>query len=167
MADSHEAIADNSTLSNFARSGHLDLLQKIFPQGVWTTAEVVAELERGAGKYPELLELLNAQSSWLKVVEKLSPKELEIQRQLREQHPSIRRGADSSVLAVAKSRSWLVLTDDGAMKKVAEREGIGVLGTIDILRLATQKGFITHSQARQIKADMEAKARFQVKDPEP
>jgi predicted nucleic acid-binding protein len=53
------------------------------------------------------------------------------------------------------------------MKKVAEREGIGVLGTTDILRLATQKDFITHSQARQIKADMEAKARFRVKDPDP
>jgi predicted nucleic acid-binding protein len=60
-----------------------------------------------------------------------------------------------------------VLTDDEAMKKVAEREGIGVLGTTDILRLATQKDFITHSQARQIKADMEAKARFRVKDPDP
>jgi hypothetical protein len=108
LADSHEAIADNSTLSNFARSGHLGLLQKIFLQGVWTTAEVVAELERGAGKYPELLELLNAQSSWLKVVEELSP-----------------------------------------------------------LRLANTEGLHDPSRARQIKADMEAKARFRVKDPEP
>ena len=167
MANSHEAIADNSTLSNFARSGHLDLLQKIFHCGVWTTAGVIAELERGVAKYPELQQLLNAQGSWLKVVEELSEQELQIQGQLMGQYPSIRRGADSSVLAVAKSRNWLVLTDDEAMAKVAHREGVRVLGTAEILELASQKGFITFSQSQQVKADMEAKARFRVKDPDP
>ena len=127
----------------------------------------MAELERGAEKYPELQELLNSQCSWLKVVKELSPVELEVQRQLKEQYPSIRRGADSSVLAVAKSQGWLVLTDDEAMRKVAQREGVKVLGTADILKLAGQKGFITRSQAQQIKADMEAKARFRVKNSEP
>jgi len=167
LANTHEAIADNSTLSNFARSGHLDLLQKIFPCGVWTTAEVIAELERGVAKYPQLQQLLNAQGSWLKVVEKLSEQELQIQGQLMERYPSIRRGADSSVLAVAKSRNWLVLTDDEAMAKVAQREGIKVLGTAEILKLARQRGFLTFSQSQQVKADMEAKARFRVKALEP
>jgi hypothetical protein len=60
------------------------------------------------GKCPELRELLNAQSSWLKVVEELSP-----------------------------------------------------------LRLANTEGLHDPSQARQIKAEMEVKARFRVKDPEP
>ena len=162
MANTHEAIADNSTLSNFARSGHLDLLQKIFPCGVWTTAEVIAELERGVAKYPQLQQLLNAQGSWLKVVGRLNEQELQIQGQLMERYPSIRRGADSSVLAVAKSRNWLVLTDDEAMAKVAQREGIKVLGTAEILKLARQRGFLTFSQSQQVKADMEAKARFRV-----
>lgn len=167
MASSSEVIADNSTLSNFARSGHLNLLRQLFPNGIWTTSEVIAEIKRGVAKYPSLKSLLSAWKTWLKVISRLKRDELQIQQHLKRQYTSIREGADSSVLAVAKARSWIVMTDDEGMIKVARQEGIQVLGTADLLREAMWRGLLTLAQLQQVKMDIEAKAKFRVKDPDP
>jgi predicted nucleic acid-binding protein len=161
-------IADNSTLSNFARSSHFAMLLRLFPEGLWTTADVIAEIERGVGKYPALQAIMDSQGEWLRVVEELTPGEAVTRQQLISRHRGIRRGADSGILAVARARGWTVLTDDyragKGMVAVARQEGLAVMGTKDLPDIGVRERVITTDQARQIVVDMAVKARFQVKD---
>lgn len=164
MEGHEEIIADTSLLSNFARSGHLDLLKRLFPNGVWVTKGVQEEIARGVTKYPELQELLETEDLWLKVVKELEPSEEQEKQRLQKQYAGIRKGADAAVLAVAKVRKWKVLTDDDrwgkGMVSIAKRENIGILRSQELLKLAVCKGLISHQEAQQIKRDIANKARY-------
>lgn len=110
-------VADNSLLSNFARGGYMDLLRGLFPDVLWTTRRVIDEIERGVGRYPDLQVLLDVAGSWLRGVEDW---DLSVESHFRQRYAAVRRGADASVLAVAKEgrRAWTVLTDDKGMIRV-------------------------------------------------
>jgi predicted nucleic acid-binding protein len=158
-------IVDSSTLSNFARAGHLNLLKTIFHAGLLTTSDVIEEIERGSEKYPELRMILNELNSWLKVVDKLTEEEQSLIRNLRITHEEFEEGADASLLAVAKERSLVLITDDKYLKKVAEREGVKVVGTVEILEEAINRGLIRSvEELKQIVRYMEHMARFRLKD---
>lgn len=74
--------------------------------------------------------------------------------------------ADASVLAVAKERSWAVLSDDNrrgkGMQYVADQEGITYLCTLDLLRRAIRESLISADLARKIVEDMAEHARFRI-----
>lgn len=174
MLEGHEeTIADTSLLSNFARSGHLDLLKRLFPNGVWVTEGVREEIAKGVAKYPELQELLEAEDLWLKVVKELEPSEERERQRLQKQYAGIRKGADAAVLAVAKVRNWVVLTDDDregkGMVSIARQEGIKVLRSQELLELAVRRGLISRQKAKQIKRDIASKARYSriLREPDP
>ncbi len=164
-----EVVVDTTVLSHFARSGHLDLLRRLFPNGLWTTSDVIGELTEGARKYPELKEVLDATSSWLRVIDDLTESEHELSEELRRNYRHIRKGADAPILAVAKERKFHVFTDDNrkgkGMKFVARQEEIPLLTTQDLLREAVSMGLITPEDECRIRADMKKKARYEVKDP--
>jgi predicted nucleic acid-binding protein len=158
-------IVDSSTLSNFVRAGHLNLLKTLFHAGLLTTSDVIEEIERGSEKYPELQTVLNELNLWLKVVEELTEKEQSLIRNLRITHEEFEEGADASLLAVAKERNLVLITDDKYLKKVAEREGVKVVGTVEILDEAINRGLIrSKEELNQIARDMEHRARFRLKD---
>ncbi len=158
-------IVDSSTLSNFARAGYLNLLKTLFHAGLLTTSNVIEEIERGSEKYPELRTVLNEQNLWLKVVDELTEEERSMIRNLRITHKEFEAGADASLLAVAKERNLVLITDDRYLKKVAEREGVKVVGTVEILKEAINKGLIRSAEElRQIVIDMAHAARFRLKD---
>ncbi len=170
MGPPHDVIADNSTLSNFARSEHFDVLQNLFRSGIWTTALVIAEIERGLGKHPSLQSIIDAQSQWLHVIEDLEDAEDQQMQALQAAHRRL-SATDASILAVAKERGWTVLTDDNrggkGMQFVAQQEGVPFWSTLDLLRQAVGQALITQTEMQQIKLDIAAKARFQIKDPDP
>jgi len=158
-------IVDSSTLSNFVRAGYLNLLKTIFHAGLLTTSDVIEEIERGSEKYPELQTVLNELNLWLKVVDELTEKEQSLIRNLRITHEEFEEGADASLLAGAKERNLVLITDDEDLKKVAEQEGVEVVGTVEILREARNRGLIrSEEELKQIVIDMEHKARFRLKD---
>jgi len=158
-------IVDSSTLSNFARAGYLNLLKTLFHAGLLTTSDVIEEFERGSEKYPELRTVLNEQNLWLKVVDELTEKEQSLIRSLRITHEEFEEGADASLLAVAKERNLMLITDDKYLKKIAEREGVKVVGTVEILEEAINRGLIRSvEELKQIVIDMEHLARFRLKD---
>jgi predicted nucleic acid-binding protein len=158
-------IVDSSTLSNFARAGYLNLLKTLFHAGLLTTSDVIEEIERGSEKYPELRMVLNELNSWLKVVDKLTEEEQSLIRNLRITHEEFEEGADASLLAVAKERSLVLITDDKYLKKVAEQEDVKVIGTVEILEEAINRGLIrSEEELKQIVRDMEHRARFRLKD---
>ena len=158
-------IVDSSTLSNFARAGYLNLLKTLFHAGLLTTSDVIEEIERGSEKYPELRTVLNELNLWLKVVDELTEEEQSLIRSLRITHKEFEEGADSSLLAVAKERNLMLITDDKYLKKIAEQEGVKVVGTAEILEEAINKGLIRSvEELKQIAIDMEHLARFRLKD---
>jgi predicted nucleic acid-binding protein len=158
-------IVDSSTLSNFARAGYLNLLKTLFHAGLLTTSDVIEEIERGSEKYPELQTVLNELNLWLKVVDELTEKEQSLIRNLRITHEEFEEGADASLLAVAKERNLVLITDDKYLKKVAEREDVKVVGTVEILEKAINRGLIrSKEELDQIARDMEHRARFRLKD---
>ncbi len=158
-------IVDNSTLSNFVRAGYLNLLKTIFHAGLLTTSDVIEEIERGSEKYPELHTVLNELNLWLKVVDELTEEEQSLIRNLKITHKKFEEGADASLLAVAKERNLVLITDDEYLKKVAEQEGVEVVGTVKILEEARNRGLIrSEEELKQIVIDMEHKARFRLKD---
>jgi predicted nucleic acid-binding protein len=158
-------IVDNSTLSNFARAGYLNLLKTIFHAGLLTTSDVIEEIERGSEKYPELRTVLNELNLWLKVVDELTEEEQSLISNLRITHEEFEEGADASLLAVAKERNLVLITDDKYLKKVAEQEGVKVVGTVEILEEAINRGLIrSEEELNQIAIDMKRKAHFRLKD---
>jgi predicted nucleic acid-binding protein len=158
-------IIDSSTLSNFARAGCLKLLKKLFHAGLLTTSDVIEEIGRGSEKYPELRTILNEQSLWLKVVDELTEEEQSLIRNLRITHEEFEEGADASLLAVAKERNLVLITDDKYLKKVAEQEDVKVVGTVEILEKAINRGLIRSiEELKQIVIDMAHSARFRLKD---
>jgi len=158
-------IVDSSTLSNFARAGYLNLLKTLFHAGLLTTSDVIEEFERGSEKYPELRRVLNEQNLWLKVVDELTEEEQSLIRNLRITYEEFEEGADASLLAVAKERNLMLITDDKYLKKIAEREGVKVVGTVEILEEAINRGLIRSvEELKQIVINMEHVARFRLKD---
>jgi predicted nucleic acid-binding protein len=158
-------IVDNSTLSNFVRAGYLNLLKTIFHAGLLTTSDVIEEIERGSEKYPELRMVLNELNLWLKVVDELTEEEQSLIRNLRITHEEFEEGADASLLAVAKERNLVLITDDKYLKKVAEQEDVKVVGTVEILEEARNRGLIRSAEElNQIVIDMANMARFRLTD---
>jgi len=158
-------IVDSSTLSNFVRAGYLNLLKTLFHAGILTTSDVIEEIERGSEKYPELWTVLDEQNLWLKVVDELTEKEQSLIRNLRITHEEFEEGADASLLAVAKKRNLVLITDDKYLKKVAEQEDVKVVGTVEILEEAINRGLIRSvEELKQIVIDMAHMARFRLKD---
>jgi len=99
-----ETIADTSTLSNFARSGWWWLLEKMFPKGMFTTDDVMEEIEKGIDKGYDLNSVIKARGNWLEIIETLNNNEVTVLKQLRKEYKSIRQGAEATVLAIAKVR---------------------------------------------------------------
>jgi len=158
-------IVDSSTLSNFARAGYLNLLKTLFHASLLTTSDVIEEIERGSEKYPELRTVLNERNLWLKVVDELTEEEQSLIRNLRITYEEFEEGADASLLAVAKERNLMLITDDKYLKKVAEQKGVKVIGTVEILEEAINRGLIRSvEELKQIVIDMGHMARFRLKD---
>lgn len=143
----------------------MNLLKTLFHAGLLTTSDVIEEIERGSEKYPELWTVLNEQNLWLKVVDELTEKEQSLIRNLRITHEEFEEGADASLLAMAKERNLVLITDDRYLKKVAEQEGVKVVGTVEILEKAINRGLIRSvEELKQIVIDMAHRARFKLTD---
>jgi Predicted nucleic acid-binding protein, contains PIN domain len=154
-------IVDSSTLSNFARAGYLNLLKTIFHAGLLTTSDVIEEIERGSKKYTELRAVLNEQNLRLKLVDELTEEEQNLIRKLRTTHKEFEEGADASLLAVAKERNLVLITDDKYLKKVAKQKDVKVIGTVEVLEKAIKRGLIRSiEELKQIVIDMEHMASF-------
>ncbi len=98
-------------------------------------------------------------------MDELTEEEQSLIRNLRITHEEFEEGADASLLAVAKERNLVLITDDRYLKKVAKQEGVKAVGTVEILEEAINKGLIRSAEElKQIVIDMAHAARFRLKD---
>lgn len=62
---------------------------------------------------------------------------------------------DAIAMAIAKQRSWILLTGDAAMRAAAQREHIDFKGTLWLLDDIVDAGIIDRTQYRQILVDIQ------------
>ena len=145
-------VADNTVLSNFALIGREDILQQVFRKNFFTTQEVFEELERGQDRGV----LPKRNWRWIKILRINSPQETRLFRLF---SASFGKG-ESSCVSVAVSRNLKILTDDLDARKLAQRRGIPVSGTIGILVEAVRIGILSLDEGNTMLSKMTAKGYF-------
>jgi predicted nucleic acid-binding protein len=156
MPDSHlRFVFDSTALSYFARLDRLDLLEKCYRHQACTTIFVCDEIQRGiTAGYPlrPILRALKPLSSdgWLVVVSLESAQE----QSLFVQFSSTLGPGESSCLSVARSRGYVVVTDDLAARRAAGSHNIDVTGTIGILVRLVRERHVSLQEANDLLAGM-------------
>jgi len=145
-------VADNTVLSNFALIKREDILVKLFENALFTTEEVIDELKRGEKRNV----LPKRDWQWIKVLKMESSQEEFLFRLLAE---SLGKG-ESSCLSIAISRDLKVLTDDRDARRLAQRRGVPVSGTIGVLVEAVREGLLSVEEANTMLSDMIEKGYF-------
>ena len=146
-----EVIFDTNVLSNFALTGRLDLLHKLYPASACCTFSVVAEINSGLRKGQCGLAPLSGikDSGWPSLLV-LTESELKLQEIL-----LISLGVgESSCIAVAAHSNMIFACDDQLARKEATRLTILLTGTIGILMKAIRLGLINNSNANELLQEM-------------
>jgi predicted nucleic acid-binding protein len=140
-------VLDNTVLSNFATVNRPELVMRLWPGQVYTTAAVVSEYRSGVRtrSLPAL--------AWtdLPTVD-LTEEEASFGDTL---PPRLRPG-ERTCIAVAMHRDSGLATDDRDAREVAQRLGVRVTGTLGILVLAVEQHELTLDQANELLSRMVA-----------
>ncbi len=143
-------IATNSTpLIYLAKLSYLHLLRDLFDE-VIAPADVTREVLSGKtyGYQDAGMAEKGKQDGWLREVELSEAQEAEV-LQLRRTFSDISK-AGGAAIVVAKGAGVPVCLDDSRAAKVAELMGVGHLGTLAIILLATQRGLMQKKDARRL-----------------
>jgi predicted nucleic acid-binding protein len=130
-----EAVVDNTLLSNFAHIQQPKLLAAAFDQPV-TARAVLDELEVGV----QIARIPCVDWSWLRVIELTDDERL---------NQTLGRG-EAACIALAKSRQWIILTDDRA----AREAGLIVSGTLGALMNLVRANALSLAEAYKFLATM-------------
>jgi predicted nucleic acid-binding protein len=141
-------ISNTTVISNFASIGQLDVLRQLFGSLAISTEvyhEIEVGLEEGYRFYEGIDQVMRPFSSggWIELTSMADDQEL---RSFHEMPTRLHRG-ESSCLAIARYRNWLLLTDDRNAREEAMRQDIRVSGSIGCLVLAVDHGICSLSQA--------------------
>ena len=141
-------ISNTTVISNFASIGQLDVLRQLFGSLAISTEvyhEIEVGLEEGYRFYEGIDQVMSPFSNggWIELTSMADDQEL---RSFHEMPARLHRG-ESSCLAIARHRNWLLLTDDRDARREAMRQGIRVSGSIGCLVLAVDHGICSLSQA--------------------
>ena len=141
------SLADTTVLSNFAQIGRPDLLRRAFP-GLTTPEAVREELAKG-----ERLGLVPVCDwSWLTAVELTGAEQAraaDLERHL--------QAGEAACIAVTEHRGGLLLTDDGAARRLAESLGVEISGTIGVLVKLLRRKILPLEQGDNLLAEMMAR----------
>lgn len=141
-------ISNTTVISNFASIGQLDVLRQLFGSLAISTEvyhEIEVGLEEGYRFYEGTDQVVSPFSSdgWIQLTSMTDDQEL---RYFHEMPAHLHHG-ESSSLAIARHRKWLLLTDDRHARQEAMQQGIRVSGSIGCLVLAVDQGLCSLSQA--------------------
>ena len=141
-------ISNTTVISNFASIRQLDVLRQLFGSlaiSIEVYHEIQAGLEEGYRFYEGIDQVMSPFSSggWIQLTSMTDDQELRSFHDM----PARLHSGESSSLAIARHRSWLLLTDDRHARQEARRQGIMVSGSIGCLVLAVERGVCSLSQA--------------------
>ena len=145
-------LVDNTVLSNFALIERDDILNSLFKDLLYTTHEVLQELRLGEDKGI----LPKRDWRWIKILKIESSQEEFLFSLFTD---TFGKG-ESSCLSIAKARTFKVLTDDLDARKLAQRIGIPISGTIGILVSAIREGILSINEGNAMLLKMVEKGYF-------
>jgi predicted nucleic acid-binding protein len=144
-------VFDNSPLSHFARAAQLDLLASLVRgHDCVTTSEVRTELLTGTAEHPELANALAL--PWLRTVELTDITELTAFARFKSElggGPS-RNVGEATTLAWAKSHTGIIIMDERAGSRIAQREEIEVHGSLWLVTNGLRSGLLDRSEAEDL-----------------
>jgi predicted nucleic acid-binding protein len=149
---SEGVLADNTILSNFVLIGREDILNKVFKNSLFTTEEVVEEIQQGENRGV----LPKGDWRWVKVLKVETAQEKFLFQLF---SLSLGKG-ESSCLSIATTRNCKMLTDDLDARKLAQRKGIPVSGTIGVLVAAVRRGILSSDESNAMLSKMIDKGYF-------
>ena len=143
-----DVIFDTMVISNFAKTGQLDLLRTLYSDNACCSGFVVAEVLRvfrqGHADLENLVKLL--EEGWPRQEDLLTPTERRLYASI-----SISLGdGESSCLALAAQRGFVFACDDRLARSEAVRLLIPLTGTIGILIKAVRISIIDIKKANTI-----------------
>ena len=134
-------ILDTTILSNFAHIQRSDLLHVALGNDAATTPIVLVELRLG-----ESLGLVpHCDWQWLPVVTLTDD-----EQRLATGYGTQLDAGESTCLAVARTRSWVLVSDDFAARRLAQREGVPVSGTLGVLQKLVTSRQLTMDEADRL-----------------
>ncbi len=137
-------LADTTVLSNFAHAERPDLLRQAFPD-LAVPDPVREELAVG-----ERLGLVpSCDWSWLQAIE-LTDTEQVRAAELR----NYLQAGEAACIAVAAARGGLLLTDDGAARRMAGSLEVSVSGTIGVLLRLWRRGILAIEEGDRLLSEM-------------
>jgi predicted nucleic acid-binding protein len=139
---------DNTVLVNFAHLNRMDLLAKLVKdKGAWC-ASVAAECDQSAG-LPGLESMADAHEIFGEPLRPETPSELVMTQAFRTRlaRPGdgrLRHLGEAETLAIITSRPLrgIFVTDDRAVPVIASEQGISVVTTFDLLRVAYRTNMV-------------------------
>jgi len=152
-------VLDNTILSNLARVGRADLVERIWGKNAHTTPKVMKE--HSAGVESGILPL----GSWSGLVAtELTKEERETYRAL-----SSRLGeGERSCIAVVQHRGGILVTDDRDARTAAKARSLPTTGTVGVLVLAVKRGLMSLEEGNallQLMIDRDYRAPVEKLDP--
>jgi predicted nucleic acid-binding protein len=141
-------IFDNCVLSNFALSGSLSIIKKLYANTAYVTDFAVAENMKGILKgYAGLIAVREAiKEGWLKEI----TLETEDEKSLFESLAVSMGLGEASSIAVAKTRGFVFACDDRVARRDAGFLGVELTGTIGIIMKAVKKKLFSPKEADSI-----------------
>ena len=140
-----KVVFDCCVISNFALSGSLSIIRRMFSGKSCITNFVSAEISRGIQSgHGELASVKEAlRDGWLKEIALETEDEKSLLDAL-----SVSLGfGEASSIAVAKARGYLFASDDKVARQEANLLGITLTGTIGVLAKAVKKRIINTKTA--------------------
>ncbi|TFU14539.1 hypothetical protein [Thermus tengchongensis] len=153
----NQAVADNNIFALFVDSGNESLLFEIVGMVVGPPSVIDPDPQNQASEFNRLVPEIPQRATYLQrhgtlwISTTLTPQELQLIPKLSEKNKKLKnRLGDLEALALAKSRGYLLLTDDGGLRKAAVNCGVPVRGSCGLLQVAVAKSLLTCQQAEHI-----------------
>jgi uncharacterized protein len=129
-------VSDSSPLISLAKIGAFDLFQKLYGELV-ISAEVFAEVVVAGAGLAGAVDV--SKCSWIEVREIRHPGALE---EIRSHRVTLGMGELSAILLAREIGADLILLDDLGARKLAQKQGIKVQGSVAVLEACYRRGHI-------------------------
>lgn len=158
-------IFDNTVLSNFALAQSFEVLRRLYEGRAFICRAVLQEIQTGiesGWKYPQLrsrtrLQAVNQalEEGWLQFPDyEANPGDEVLELRLALEYGQRFGAGEAEAMAVARTRSWVLATDDGEARRFAQERGIRLTGSLGILIKATQQEIFGLIEADTLHARM-------------
>lgn len=138
------ASADTCVLSDFIAVGHLELLWRLFLDGIWTDSGIVLELQDRFGS--SVVDELRACACELLIERSFQDRHYFEMAEIKARRPTLRH-PDIACVVVAGMHGATCLSSDAAVRRTCKERSVFVAGHVGCLQEAVARRLIDSAQA--------------------